>query len=117
MRLSDFILNVISLRVCSFFRVNILLDMLYITLYLAISWQFLVPVTGSRNFSSVVYGGLQTRRTSPITRHNGAPIKHPAKYDSAVEIQGVPGGPQLAIHDAESHASLGQLYVWSLFFF
>ena len=34
--------------------------MSYITIYLAISRPFLVPVTGSRNFSSDVYGGLLT---------------------------------------------------------
>ena len=34
--------------------------MSYITLYLANSLQFLVPVPGSRDLSSVVYGGLKT---------------------------------------------------------
>ena len=34
------------------------LEMPFISFYLAISLQFLVPVPGSRDLSSVVYGGL-----------------------------------------------------------
>ena len=38
--------------------------MSYFTLYLANSRQFLVPVPGSRDLSSVVYAGLNTQLNS-----------------------------------------------------
>ena len=40
--------------------VNIFLETPYISLYLANSWLFLVPVPGNRDLSSVVYGGFKS---------------------------------------------------------
>ena len=40
--------------------------MSYITVYSANSRQFLVPVTGSRNLSSVVYGDLKNAFNIPV---------------------------------------------------
>ena len=46
--------------------------MSYITLYLANSWQFLVPVPGSRDWISVVYEGPEWKKLAMMANSAGA---------------------------------------------